>query len=218
MRQQPPTPVEGPVSIARPHGEACFHCGAVSKPLAPAGSITLVGTGRVWRIVTCGCDAGEPIEITSTDQVARWLTSSSPAPAVAHEAWRDGRPAMLRTGNPYDAVRMPRTLVHAAAGNSAPDVVTDMLAEILDGPVICHPNLWYYALVPPETCKTWRSAEAVVRGPGAWLGVPRPDRTQPAPVTPYWAVPVEQAGKLCSSDAVAELLQAGRARLEGTAP
>ncbi|PVE04653.1 hypothetical protein Y717_10685 [Streptomyces scopuliridis RB72] len=147
--------------------------------------------------------------------IARWLTSSSRAPAVAHEAWQNDRPAMLRTGRPYDAVRMPRSLVHAAAESSAPDVVAAMLAEVLDGPVICHPGAWYYALVPPETCRSWRAAEAVVRGPGAWLGIPRPDRTEPTPVTPYWAVPVEQVGKLCTAEAVAELLRVGRARLEG---
>ncbi|MGW6600919.1 hypothetical protein [Streptomyces sp. NPDC055036] len=147
--------------------------------------------------------------------IARWLTSSSQALAVAHEAWEGGRPAMLRTGNPYDAVRMPLTLVHAAAESSAPDVVVGVLAKTLDGPVICHPRHWYYALVLPGTCETWRSAEAVVRGPGARLGIPRPDRTDPTPVTPYWAVPVEQAGKLCGPDAVAELLRVGRARLEG---
>ncbi|WP_326811613.1 hypothetical protein [Streptomyces scopuliridis] len=149
--------------------------------------------------------------------IARWLTSSSRAPAVAHEAWQGRRPAMLRTGKPYDAVRMPLALVHAAAGSSAPNVVAGVLAEALDGPVICHPGVWYYALVPPGTCETWQAAEAVVRGPGAWLGVPGPDRTEPTPVTPYWAVPVEQAGKLCTAEAVAELLRVGRARLEGAA-
>ncbi|MGW6605777.1 hypothetical protein [Streptomyces sp. NPDC055036] len=158
-----------------------------------------------------------PTPTTIESAIVRWLTSPSPHPTVAHEAWQNGRPAMLRTGNPYDAVRMPRMLVHAAAESSAPDVVAGVLAEVLDGPVICHPGAWYYALVPPGTCETWRSAEAVVRGPGAWLGIPRPDRTEPTPVTPYWAVPVEQAGKLCDPDAVAELLRVGRAFLEGAA-
>ncbi|MFE4370506.1 hypothetical protein ACFRMN_20135 [Streptomyces sp. NPDC056835] len=147
--------------------------------------------------------------------IARWLTSSSPHRAVAHEAWQGGRPAMLRTGGAYDAVKMPLTLVHAAAESSAPDVVAGVLAEVLNGPVICHPRHWYYALVPPGTCETWRSAEAVVRGRGGWLGIPNPDHTEPTPVTPYWAVPVEQVGKLCTAEAVAELLRVSRARLEG---
>lgn len=149
--------------------------------------------------------------------ITRWLTSSSPHPAVAPEAWDHDRPAMLRTGGPYDAVRMPLALVHAAAGSSAPDVLAGVLAEVLNGPVICHPRHWYYALVPPGTCETWRSAEAMVRGRGGWLGIPRPDCTKPDPVAPYWAVPVEQAGKLCAPAAVAELLRVGRSRLEGGA-
>lgn len=50
-----PTPIEEPVSIARQHGQACFHCGAVAKTLYADGHILLMGTGRVWPIVTCGC-------------------------------------------------------------------------------------------------------------------------------------------------------------------
>ncbi|MFE2844884.1 hypothetical protein ACFXKS_15195 [Streptomyces scopuliridis] len=76
------------------------------------------------------------------DAISRWVTSSSPHPAVAHEAWYRDRPAMLRTGKPYDAVRMPLALVRAAAGSSAPGVVAGVLAEVLDGPVICHPGAW----------------------------------------------------------------------------
>ncbi|MFJ9212813.1 hypothetical protein [Streptomyces sp. NPDC102264] len=147
--------------------------------------------------------------------IARWLTSSGPDPAVTDEAWSHGRPAMLRTGGVYDAVRMPRTLVDAATGSTVPDVVAGVLNEVLDGPVICHPGAWYYALVPPGTCENWRSPVAVVRGRGGWLGIPRPDRTEPAPVTPYWAVPVRRAGKPCLPETVAELLRVGQARLEG---
>jgi hypothetical protein len=51
----PPAVVEGPVSIARLHAEACFYCGAVTRTLYAAGHITLEGQDRVWPIVTCGC-------------------------------------------------------------------------------------------------------------------------------------------------------------------
>ncbi|MFB6983986.1 hypothetical protein [Streptomyces scopuliridis] len=149
--------------------------------------------------------------------VARWLTSYSRHPEVAREAWRYDRSAMLRTGGAYDAVRMPLTLVHAATGSRIAGVVAGVLAEVLDGPVICHPGLYYYALVPPGTAETWRSAVGVVRGAGGWIGVPRPDRTEPTPVAPYWAVPAEVVDKLCSADDVAELLRLGRARREGLA-
>ncbi|MFE2033444.1 hypothetical protein ACFXBB_09265 [Streptomyces scopuliridis] len=117
---------------------------------------------------------------------------------------------MART-TPYGC----RALVHAATGSIVPDVVAGVLDEVLDGPVICHPGAWYYALVPPGTCESWRCPVAVARGRGGWLGIPRPDRTEPAPVTPYWAVPVRRVGKLCVPETVAELLRAGRARLEG---
>lgn len=50
-----PTVIDGPVSIVRLHGEACFHCGAVRKALCAAGHVVVRGSTRVWRIVTCGC-------------------------------------------------------------------------------------------------------------------------------------------------------------------
>ncbi|AUH40475.1 hypothetical protein [Streptomyces sp. CMB-StM0423] len=46
------------VSIVRLHGEACFHCGSVRRPLRPAGSVTVPTPGggtKAWRVVTCGC-------------------------------------------------------------------------------------------------------------------------------------------------------------------
>lgn len=53
----PPAPavIEGRVSIARLHGEACFDCGAVNKTLRAAGHVVVRGSNRVWEISTCGC-------------------------------------------------------------------------------------------------------------------------------------------------------------------
>lgn len=50
-----PTVIDGRVSIARLHGEACFDCGAVNKTLRATGHVMLRGSTRVWEIVTCGC-------------------------------------------------------------------------------------------------------------------------------------------------------------------
>ncbi|WP_128431532.1 hypothetical protein [Streptomyces cyaneus] len=50
-----PVRVDGPVSIARLHGRACWGCGAVAKDLTPAGTVRLGEDGREWAIVTCGC-------------------------------------------------------------------------------------------------------------------------------------------------------------------
>lgn len=50
-----PTVIDGRVSFARLHGEACFDCGAVGKTLRAAGHVMVRGSTRVWQIVTCGC-------------------------------------------------------------------------------------------------------------------------------------------------------------------
>ncbi|POX47713.1 hypothetical protein C3489_28955 [Streptomyces sp. Ru71] len=55
--QLAPTVIDGRLSIARLHGEACFDCGAVNKTLRAAGHVVLRGSDRVWQIVTCGCRA-----------------------------------------------------------------------------------------------------------------------------------------------------------------
>lgn len=47
--------VTGPVSIARLHGAACWHCGAVTRRLTPAGTVVRPGSPRQWPIVSCGC-------------------------------------------------------------------------------------------------------------------------------------------------------------------
>ncbi|MFF3749879.1 hypothetical protein ACFYYH_05355 [Streptomyces sp. NPDC002018] len=151
---------------------------------------------------------------TTERAIMRWLLSSTHVPDIARADWADGRPAILRTGGAYDAVRMPRELVLAAVGRTEPDEVNAVLADVLGGPVICQPGSWYYALVPTGTCETWRSPLAVVRGSGGWLGIPRTDRTEPTAVAAYWAVPVETVGRLCSADAVADLLDAGHRRVE----
>ncbi|MFJ4921096.1 hypothetical protein [Streptomyces sp. NPDC088725] len=147
---------------------------------------------------------------------ARWLASSLTQPAVAGQDWRDGRPAILRTGIVFDAVRMPQELVHAAVRGTADATVAAALAATLRGPVIRDPGVWYYALVPPKTTENWRSLLATVRGRGSWLGVPRPDRTAPPGI--HWSVPPETAGRVCCPDAVAELLRLGRQRLDDATP
>jgi len=60
LEELPPKPtlITGSVSIARLHGEACFHCGAVHGPLYAGGHVTLPGKDCVWPIVTCGCRKG----------------------------------------------------------------------------------------------------------------------------------------------------------------
>jgi hypothetical protein len=47
--------VDGPVSIARLHGRACWYCGAVARGLTAVGSVQRKAGSRVWTIVSCGC-------------------------------------------------------------------------------------------------------------------------------------------------------------------
>ncbi|MFF1416587.1 hypothetical protein [Streptomyces sp. NPDC058280] len=148
--------------------------------------------------------------------ISRWLMSSLDTPSVARRDWEVGRPAVLRTGGLFDAVKMPMELVHAAVESTQPDIVSGVLAQVLNGPVICHPDAQYYALVPPQTTETWRSPLAAVLGRSGWLTVPRVDRTRPPGI--HWTVPIERAGKLCAPSTVVQLLRIGRARCEGVAP
>lgn len=50
----------GGVSIARLHGEACWHCGAVHTALEAAGTVATVVEGghRLWPVVTCSRHRG----------------------------------------------------------------------------------------------------------------------------------------------------------------
>ncbi|MFE6225499.1 hypothetical protein [Streptomyces sp. NPDC057854] len=57
--------VDGQVSIARLHGRACWHCGAVTTTLAPAGTVVLAGSPDLWDIVSCGCS---PIPAQRTEE------------------------------------------------------------------------------------------------------------------------------------------------------
>ncbi|MEV6332237.1 hypothetical protein [Streptomyces sp. NPDC051909] len=50
-----PVLVDGHVSLARLHGAACWHCGAVTRTLAPAGTVVRPGSNRRWAVVSCGC-------------------------------------------------------------------------------------------------------------------------------------------------------------------
>ena len=66
--------------------------------------------------------------------ISGWLTSTTRHPEIAEQDWAVGRPAILRTGIIYDAVRMPMELVHAAVQSTVPNEVARALAKALDGP------------------------------------------------------------------------------------
>lgn len=59
-----PTPAPAAVvdqpSFARLHGEACWHCGAVTRPLTPAGQVT-IDDGHAWTVMACTAHQGRPV-------------------------------------------------------------------------------------------------------------------------------------------------------------
>ncbi|MGW1979239.1 hypothetical protein [Streptomyces sp. NPDC001889] len=154
-----------------------------------------------------------PSQRNHTHPIGLWLAEAHPAPAGPWLDWRRGGSiAVLATGERFDAVRMPGDLVHAAVGATDHATVSGALAAALAGPVICDTR-WYYALVPPRTSERWTCGLARCLSTGAWLTVPRPDRTDDTGTGIHWCVPMAYPGRLCDSAAVDQLLQDGHERL-----
>lgn len=148
---------------------------------------------------------------TSTDAVSNWLAHAQEEPAQAWREWRARGVAVLPLGRRFDAVRIPEAIVHAALGTAAPREVAEHLARRLMGPVIYDGRTMggtYYALTQPRAACRWPHADkAAWLGHGTYLGVPRPERTQP-PGT-HWVVPPQADGTLCGLVPLAALVFAG---------
>ncbi|MER7047712.1 hypothetical protein [Streptomyces jumonjinensis] len=141
----------------------------------------------------------------------QWLAESLDQPEIAWEGWRKGPQTMLPAGRRFDAVRIPAELVHAAADSAIHATVAEYLTAALDGPVICDPARWYYALVPPDTTESWTCGLARCLGTGAWIGVPHTDLTKHTQL--HWCVPMTQPGHLCDPSTVAALIEHGHKQL-----
>ncbi|QQC90164.1 hypothetical protein [Streptomyces alfalfae] len=147
---------------------------------------------------------------TST-AVAEWLAHAQDEPGHAWGEWRARGVAVLPLGARFDAVRIPEAIVHAALGTAAPREVAEYLARRLRGPVIHDGRTMggvYYALARPRAACRWPHADkAAWLGAGTYLGVPRPERTQP-PGT-HWVVPPQADGTLCPLVPLTALVFAG---------
>lgn len=98
-----PVLVEGRVSIARLHGKACWHCGAVTRCFVPAGFVVLQGQTRQWQIVSCGC---APAAAQGADR-AHSAEFTLPNPASLSDAQQRGAHCVwcgtpLATGAAHD--------------------------------------------------------------------------------------------------------------------
>ncbi|MGW0826657.1 hypothetical protein [Streptomyces sp. NPDC002845] len=151
--------------------------------------------------------------------VGTWLLAAVQDMKQARTEWQESGIALLRCGGLFGAIRVSADLVRAAAGTDNTREIDAFLAEaLLGGPVFL--DLYaqrYYVLVPVSAGKqdTWaarRDPEVEFLGRGCFLGVPRPDSTEPEGVRSYWCVPMDGPGNLAVPDAVSQLLAVARFR------
>ncbi|MEU3510819.1 hypothetical protein ABZ733_23560 [Streptomyces longwoodensis] len=169
-------------------------------------------------------DAGGEVLVETARERAiaakTWLMLAADNQAQALSEWQYATIALLRLGGLFAAVRVRRDVVHAATETDDPQQVSDILAAVLDGPAfIDQLNGNYYVLVPVSTGERaeWRDRRFAgygeYLGRDSFLGVPRPDMTDPSRSFCHWVVPMCGPGDLCSPDNVAVLMTAGRNKL-----
>ncbi|KPI33246.1 hypothetical protein OV450_1334 [Actinobacteria bacterium OV450] len=147
-----------------------------------------------------------------------WLLASATTLPVAMRTWRENGAAWLRPGALYCAVLIPAAVMHAATGYDTPEACAPRLADVLDGPVFYDPSSFrqeggYTALLPLHAALMWRVPSTLLHPPGTPLLVPAPDRCTPVDGRPWWVVPLESPGQLCSPALVAALAGLGRRRI-----
>ncbi|MFI6567111.1 hypothetical protein [Streptomyces sp. NPDC050534] len=147
--------------------------------------------------------------------IRHWLATAHPTPERAYLEWSEQGVALLPLGRRFNAIRIPGRLIHAAAGSDAPDQVSRMLRDTLDGPVI-HDHLSvgpaYYALGPHGRHIAWPGGnDTPLLSAGVYLGVPALERTTP-PGT-FWITPARYRNDLCRHDPVHRLINTGRREL-----
>ncbi|MFF4348864.1 hypothetical protein [Streptomyces sp. NPDC001530] len=148
-------------------------------------------------------------------EIAEWLTMEHPVPRQVWTEWATHGVALLPLGKRFAAVRMTTDAVHAMVDSDQLADVASAVRDLLCGPVVYDRRavgVTYYALVQRDTELVWTHDDvAPCLGQGVYLGVPRLDRREP-PGT-YWVVPPRYPGDLCTSQAVAALVEAGQRRL-----
>ncbi|MFF0133709.1 hypothetical protein ACFYTG_50115 [Streptomyces mirabilis] len=152
--------------------------------------------------------------------IEAWLLLAAPDAAKARREWETQGAAILRCGQLFTAVRIPGTIVRAAADKDDAAGVDAFLAQVFaGGPVFTDAGLnRYYALVQGGAAYDWHvpGTECLPRGIG--LGVPAVGLMQYEPGVPYWASPMDGPGELCDEDQVADLVMTGWRRLAQSRP
>jgi len=153
--------------------------------------------------------------------VRGWLLLAAGDPTRAAKEWEKLGATLLACGTEWAVVKIQPEVVWAVAGTKKAADVNAYLAEALGGgPVFVrvYPDC-YYALVPVEASqrREWQSEaardDATFLGTGSYVGVPEPTRVDAGNARFYWAVPVAEAGRLCSPEAVSQMIARGRYNL-----
>ncbi|WP_405898117.1 hypothetical protein OG242_11840 [Streptomyces sp. NBC_00727] len=147
-----------------------------------------------------------------------WLLSAAPKLSESRDEWQKKGTTWLRPGFLFGAVAIRASLVHAALGLDDPLACRGPLAEHLDAcPVFYSPDQFsregaYTVLVTASTAMGWRSIGSVPHDYRALLLVPSPHLTEPQEdhSSPWWVVPLDGPGLLCSARPLVALVSAGR--------
>lgn len=147
-----------------------------------------------------------------------WLLASASSFRDAVAEWKDCGETWLRPGALFSAVTIPAPIVHTAIGGQTPQSCAPRLRDALEGPLIFDPSAFraeggYTALLPASVFRVWDVPSAMRHPPRALLLVPAPGRCEPVEDRPWWVVPLEGPGLLCSPTLLASLASLGRRRL-----
>ncbi|MER7051610.1 hypothetical protein [Streptomyces sp. NPDC000351] len=145
--------------------------------------------------------------------VSNWLLAAADNRDRAQREWNDRGVALLRCGGAFTAIRVPASLITAAAGSEERVRVSVYLSAALHrGSVFVDQTAgWYYCLVPSKACDSWREPETECFGDDHYLGVPCPgiDFRHPR-ARSCWVVPMDGPADLCNPDAISQLVYVTR--------
>lgn len=127
--------------------------------------------------------------------------------------FEDAGAAWLRPHPLFSAVVVRAGLLHAVLGTASPEESAAPLAELLDGPVFysadaCGLEAGYTVLLTVGAVRMWRMRGTTALDPTVLLLVPAPARQTPAD-GPWWVVPPDGPGALCTRTLLVSLLGRG---------
>ena len=142
----PPAP-DG-ISIARLHGEACYHCGTVNGDLYAAGNVQtpIDGGFRIWPIVVCTSHLDAP----PVTRLPAWIPAGEKIGTFA-------------AGETWDAVRV---------SSSVGERVLQLLGERTGAVVADDRGRVFYWFVPAGSANSWTAPGSIALGVACLVTVP----------------------------------------------